>query len=63
MFDTIGATTFVVNSATQITATVPAGATTDLLHVTTTGGGPANSATNFTVVAGADHHVVHADER
>jgi hypothetical protein len=52
MFNTTAATTYVVNSATQITATVPTGATTGPLHVTTTGGGPANSATNFTVVAG-----------
>ncbi len=51
-FGAVGAT-FVVNSATQITATVPTGATTNLVHVTTTGGGPANSTTNFTVVAGA----------
>jgi large repetitive protein len=41
--------TFVVDSATQITATVPAGATTGALHVTTTGFGPGNSATSFTV--------------
>ena len=27
------------------------------------GGGPRDSATNFTVVAGPDHHVVHAHER
>jgi hypothetical protein len=52
MFNTTAATTYVVNSATQITATVPVGATTGPLHVTTTGGGPANSATDFTVVAG-----------
>ncbi len=52
----------VVNSATQITATVPVGATTGPIHVTTPVVVPANSATNFTVVAGADHHVVHADE-
>jgi hypothetical protein len=52
MFNTTAATTYVVNSATQITATVPTGATTGALHVTTTGGGPANSATSFTVVAG-----------
>jgi len=44
--------TFVVNSATQITATVPAGATTGSLQVTTAGGGPATSASPFTVVAG-----------
>jgi len=49
-FGAVGAT-YVVNSATQITATVPTGATTNLLHVTTTGG-VANSATNFTVTAG-----------
>jgi hypothetical protein len=53
MFNTTAATTYVVNSATQITATVPVGTTTGPLHVTTTGGGPANSATSFTVVAGA----------
>jgi hypothetical protein len=53
MFNTTAATTYVVNSATQITATVPVGATTGPIHVTTSGGGPANSATNFTVVAGA----------
>ena len=52
MFNTTAATTYVVNSATQITATVPVGTTTGPLHVTTSGGGPANSATNFTVVAG-----------
>ena len=52
MFNTTAATTYVVNSPTQITATVPIGATTGPLHVTTSGGGPANSATNFTVVAG-----------
>jgi len=52
MFNTTAATTYVVNSATQITATVPTGATTGPLHVTTTGGGPANSSTDFTVVAG-----------
>jgi hypothetical protein len=52
MFNTTAATTYVVNSATQITATVPVGATTGPLHVTTSGGGPANSATNFTVFGG-----------
>jgi hypothetical protein len=52
MFNTTAATTYVVNSATQITATVPVGTTTGPLHVTTSGGGPANSASNFTVVAG-----------
>ncbi len=52
MFNTTASTSYVVNSATQITATVPVGATTGLLQVTTTGGGPATSATPFTVVAG-----------
>jgi hypothetical protein len=52
MFNTTAATAYVVNSATQITATVPVGTTTGPLHVTTTGGGPANSASNFTVVGG-----------
>ena len=53
MFNTTAATTFLVNSATQITATVPTGATTGPLHVTTSpGGGTANSTTNFTVVTG-----------
>jgi hypothetical protein len=52
MFNTTAATTFAVNSATQITATVPVGATTGPLHVTTSGGGPANSATPFTIVGG-----------
>ena len=45
-------TTYVVNSATPITATVPAGATTGPLHVTTPVARPATSATNFTVAAG-----------
>lgn len=40
--------TFTVNSATQITATVPAGATTGPISVTTPGG-TATSASNFTV--------------
>jgi hypothetical protein len=47
-FNTTSATTFTVNSATQITATVPTGATTGKLSVTTPGG-TATSATNFTV--------------
>lgn len=53
MFNTTAATTYVVNSPTQITATVPVGATTGPIHVTTSGGGPATSSTDFTVVAGA----------
>jgi hypothetical protein len=47
-FNTTSATTFTVNSATQITATVPTGATTGKISVTTPGG-TATSATNFTV--------------
>jgi hypothetical protein len=47
-FNTTTATTFTVNSATQITATVPTGATTGKISVTTPGG-TATSATNFTV--------------
>jgi IPT/TIG domain/Proprotein convertase P-domain len=43
------AATFTVNSATKITATVPAGATTGQVTVTTPGG-TAASATSFTVV-------------
>jgi len=40
---------FVVNSNTQITATVPTGATSGQLHVTTLGQPIANSAASFTV--------------
>jgi len=47
-FNTTSVTVFTVNSATQITATVPTGATTGLISVTT-GGGTGQSATNFTV--------------
>jgi uncharacterized protein YjbI with pentapeptide repeats len=43
---------FTVNSGTQITATVPTGATTGLIGVTTPGG-TASSSTNFTVSAAA----------
>jgi hypothetical protein len=42
--------TFTISSDTQITATVPSGATTGSIAVTT-GGGTAQSGTNFTVVA------------
>jgi IPT/TIG domain len=47
-FNTTNATSFTVNSATQITATVPTGATTGKISVTTPGG-TATSAANFTV--------------
>jgi hypothetical protein len=47
-FNTTNATAFTVNSATQITASVPAGATTGKISVTTAGG-TASSAANFTV--------------
>ena len=47
-FNATSAIAFTVNSATQITATVPAGATTGKISVTT-GGGTGQSATNFTV--------------
>ena len=47
-FNTTTATSFTVNSATQITATVPTGATTGKISVTTPGG-TATSAANFTV--------------
>ena len=46
-FNTVSAS-FTVNSDTQITATVPAGATTGKIMVTTKGGG-ATSSTSFTV--------------
>jgi len=42
------ASTFTVNSDTQVTATVPTGAVTGKISVTTQGGG-ATSATSFTV--------------
>jgi hypothetical protein len=40
---------YVVNSAAKITATVPAGATTGKIGVTTTAAGTATSAGNFTI--------------
>ena len=49
-FNGVGGT-HTVNSPTQITATVPAGATTGPITVTTSSG-PAASATNFTVLSG-----------
>jgi hypothetical protein len=47
-FGGVAATTFTVNSATQITATVPTGAKTGKIGVTTNGVS-ASSKTNFTV--------------
>jgi uncharacterized repeat protein (TIGR03803 family) len=47
-FGGVAATSFTVNSDTQITATVPTGALTGKISVTTLGG-TANSATSFTV--------------
>jgi len=47
-FATVKATSFAVNSDTQVTATVPAGAVTGKISVTTPGGS-ASSATAFTV--------------
>ena len=47
-FNNVAATAFHVDSATQITATVPTGATTGKISVTTPGG-TATSAANFTV--------------
>jgi len=49
-FNTTSATTFHVDSPTQITATVPTGATTGKISATTFGG-TATSAANFTVSA------------
>src|SRR5262249_58762847 len=43
------AASYTVNSSTQITATVPSGATTGKIKVNT-GGGSGTSATNFTVI-------------
>ena len=48
-FNGTTATTFTVDSPTQITATVPGGATTGAITVTTPGG-TATSSTNFTVI-------------
>ena len=50
VFNLTSQPTFTVNSDIKITTTVPAGATTGLLHVTT-GGSTANSSTNFTVMS------------
>jgi hypothetical protein len=61
-FDTTAATTFTVDSATQIaSATVPTGATTGPVHITTPSG-TADSATNFTVTGEPDDHLLLSDE-
>jgi hypothetical protein len=49
-FNNVAATTFTVNSATQITATVPTTATTGPIRVTTPNG-TGSSLTNFTIAA------------
>jgi hypothetical protein len=49
-FNNVAATTFTVNSPTQITATVPATATTGPIRVTTPNG-TGSSLTNFTIAA------------
>jgi hypothetical protein len=49
-FNNVAATTFAVNSATQITATVPTTATTGPIRVTTPNG-TGSSLTNFTIAA------------
>lgn len=48
-FNGVAVTAFTVNSATQITTTIPAGATTGFITVTTPGG-TATSVTEFTVI-------------
>ena len=52
-FNGVNATTFSVDSSTQITATVPIGASTGPLTVTATPGGSASTVDNFTVLTGA----------
>jgi len=52
LFNATVATSYTVVSATSITATVPTGATTGLIHVTTPVLPAAASATNFTVGSG-----------
>ena len=47
-FGGVAATAFTVDSDTKVTATVPTGAVTGKISITTTGGA-ANSATSFTV--------------
>ena len=52
MFGSTAATSFTVNSATEITAVVPAGASTGTVSVTTECDETGTSATNFTVCPG-----------
>jgi hypothetical protein len=54
------AASFTVNSATEITATVPAAATTGLISVTTPGG-TASSAASFTVLPAAGNLGIYED--
>ena len=53
--------TFTVNSDIKITTTVPSGATTGPIHVTTPGG-TANSSTNFTVTSSTPHVLIIVEE-
>ena len=61
MFNTTAATTYVVNSRHQITATVPVGATSGAPR-DDTGGGPGGQRDQLHRGRGTHHHVLHADE-
>jgi hypothetical protein len=56
-FNTTAATSYTVNSSVKITATVPTGATTGPIAVTT-GGGTGTSSTSFTVTTSAPPPVI-----